>query len=725
MQKTVKRIAGIALILLAFESQAQQVDTTRVYQLNPVTITATKTPRKIADVGRSVTVITSDDLKNSIYNDVGDLLSRQEGIYVVGAAQNPGSLQSVFIRGSNSNQTAIIIDGVRITDPSSVDNAIDLSELSLSDIDRIEIVRGSHSTLYGSSAIGGTINIVTKKSSAIGFNANAQVKTGTFGKNTSSYTENIGLNYTYKSGLYINGEVFNTNVKGINATSDTITNPNVFKHPNLRDNFTKTDLMGKVGFRNNKLDIYTAYKSVNQKTDIDDGAFKDDDNYQLDFKRDLITYGLAYQINDKIKLSYIGGRTDLTRVSTDDSSAVNKKGTTDRTFFEGIYNGKVVNNELQGNLRLKGLDAVIGGGVYQESMTLKTYYTNAAFNYVSKTNLDTLDPKAVTHNAFMHVDLNGILLSEKLKTFSVGLGTRYTNHSLFGRNLTYEINPSLKISGNTLLYGAYTTGFNAPPLYRLYSPEKNTTSGVTRGNKTLKAETSQSYEIGIKQKVNENVFFSMAYFNTVTDNLIEYVYLWNKNKDIKSLGFADYRGDTYTNIGKQFNRGVEFGITTKISNELSFSGNFALLNGKLEYNPANVDTSHTNGNYIQTFTNGIFLTKKAESLSLVRRPSSFNISFTYNPITKLSFKVDTRYVGARNDIYYNNSLGPFGALATTGMEDYTLIDLSLKYDILKTLAATIKFENMLDTKYNEIKGYSARGKGVFFNFRYQFTSTKI
>ena len=78
-----------------------------------------------------------------------------------------------------------------------------------------------------------------------------------------------------------------------------------------------------------------------------------------------------------------------------------------------------------------------------------------------------------------------------------------------------------------------------------------------------------------------------------------------------------------------------------------------------------------------------------------------------------------------NYIYYNNSLGPFGALATTGMEDYTLIDLSLKYDILKTLAATIKFENMLDTKYNEIKGYSARGKGVFFNFRYQFTSTKI
>lgn len=73
------------------------------------------------------------------------------------------------MRGANSNHTVIMVDGMRLSDPSSVDNALDLGELSLTNIERIEIVRGAHSTLYGSSAIGGAVNIITKKNDRLGF----------------------------------------------------------------------------------------------------------------------------------------------------------------------------------------------------------------------------------------------------------------------------------------------------------------------------------------------------------------------------------------------------------------------------------------------------------------------------------------------------------------------------------------------------------------------------
>ena len=150
-------------------------DTTKVYQLKEVVVSATRSERDLSDVGRSVTLVTREQIKSFIYNSVAELLSQQEGIYIVGTGQNPGMLQSIFTRGESNNHTAIMIDDVRITDPSAINNAPDLSELSLANLDKVEIVRGSHSTLYGSSAIGGVINLLTKKNEKPGFNADVEI----------------------------------------------------------------------------------------------------------------------------------------------------------------------------------------------------------------------------------------------------------------------------------------------------------------------------------------------------------------------------------------------------------------------------------------------------------------------------------------------------------------------------------------------------------------------
>ncbi|MBN4081212.1 TonB-dependent receptor [Caldithrix abyssi] len=718
MRKNIKQfLLSITVMSTTQIGFAQQQDTLKIFPFKEIIVTATRIEKNGADVGRSITIITSDHIKNSIYNSVAELLSQQEGIYIVGTGQNPGMIQSIFTRGANSNQTLIMLDGVRITDPSTPNNAPDLSELSLANVEKIEIVRGPHSTLYGSSAIGGVINIITKKGTMPGFNVDVEVKAGTFGNGTSAFSENVFLNYTTQAGFYINAEIYNANIKGLDATIDTVTNPNVY---NIRDKdgLDKRDLIGKIGFKNDKFDVFASYKKTDQRKDIDKRAYIDDDNYTLDFNRNLFTHGASYKINDRLNLKYIGGLSDMTRVAVDDSSAVDDLGNNDHTYFDATYKGSISTNEIQGNLKGKGLDMVFGGGLYNETMTFKTYYINTAWAYESMSDLDTLDLNISTNNIFVHIDLNGILVNEKFNRFSLALGGRLINHSTFGSNPTYEINPSFKVNDNALIYASYSTGFNVPSLYQLFSPNKNFTSGIARGNKNLKPETSASYEFGFKQKITDNLSFTVAYFNTEVNNAIEYVYLWNKNTPVDLLSWSDYHGDTYLNLGQQSNRGIEFSINSKMSNNLYLAGNFSLISGKLNYGPSDINSSQTEGNHVQIFGNGTFLNKEVEVLGLVRRPNTANINLTYKPFKKLALRLDLKHIGSRNDIFYNSQLGPYGALGIKGVSDYSLLDFSAKYDFNNHFSTGMRVGNIFDTKYREINGFTTRGRGVYFNLRY-------
>jgi vitamin B12 transporter len=705
--------------------QLQAQDTTRLHKLREVVVSASRSEQDPDSVGRSITVISNQDIKNSGANTLAEVLSRTEGIYIVGTGQNPGSVQSVFMRGANSNQTAIIIDGVRISDPSTPGNAIDLSEISLANIDHIEIVRGSQSTLYGSSAIGGVINIITKKGMTPGFHIDAAANAGVFGPNTSLFTENLLLNYTHKSGFYVNAEVFNSNMKGLQAAVDT-SGPNSWSHLHPhQDGFNKTDLIGKAGYRNDKFDLFVSAKHLSQEGHIDAAAFTPDPAYTLGFTRNLYTWGATYKAIPHLNFSYLGGVTNLTRVTEDDSSIVDDQGHYSHSYNKGTYQGSTMTHEVQANYRIKGLNIVAGGGFFNEKMTDNTLTLNTAWGYSAKQSLDSLHINVNTICEFIHADLDGSLFSEGMKILAISLGARNTHHDLFGNNLTWEINPSIKLPGNGLLYAAWSTGFNAPSLYQFYSNQQDAGPGtISIGNRTLKAETSTSMEFGFKQKVSEYVSFHFSFFKTVVENSIDFVNLWTPNKPIASLSGGDFRGDTYLNIGTQTNQGFEFGLNTKLTSKLFVSANVSLINGKLDYNPANVNNTHTQGSQVQLYDNGAFMNSAVETFGLVRRPSTANINMTYTPCKKFSLSGDVRYVGPRTDVYYSYSAGPnpnlYGALAPIGMGDYTLVDLSVRYFICKGLSAGLRIENLFNEKYYEIYGYRTRGQSVYLNVRYSF-----
>ena len=131
--------------------------------LDEVVITATKNPKKLSETGKVVIVITKDQIEKSAGKDLTQLLTEQTGVVVNGAYSNPGKDKSLFLRGATDKYTLILLDGVPLNEPAGVGGSFDLRLLSLANIERIEILKGSQSTLYGSNAVAGVINIISKK----------------------------------------------------------------------------------------------------------------------------------------------------------------------------------------------------------------------------------------------------------------------------------------------------------------------------------------------------------------------------------------------------------------------------------------------------------------------------------------------------------------------------------------------------------------------------------
>ena len=146
-----------AVLNVGVSSAQQGVDA-----LPAIVVTATRSPLEISRAGSSITVIEAADLEKSGANGVVEMLRSVPGLDVRERG-GVGSTSYATLRGSNSGQTLILIDGVRAGDPTGTDGALDLGGLAVTDIERIEIVRGPQSALYGSDAMGGVINIITRK----------------------------------------------------------------------------------------------------------------------------------------------------------------------------------------------------------------------------------------------------------------------------------------------------------------------------------------------------------------------------------------------------------------------------------------------------------------------------------------------------------------------------------------------------------------------------------
>lgn len=700
------------------------IDTSRVYTLDEIIVSASRYEEDPASVGRNVTVINRQEIEQSLHFSVAELLSEQQSLYMVGGGQTPGSLQQGFLRSSNSRHSVVMIDGIRISDPSTVNNSVDLSELSLLGIERIEIVRGSHSTLYGSSAIGGVINIITQDRAAGGFNGDLSTRHGIFGSGTYATQNNVIANYTLENGLYIDGGVHQQLSNGLDATIDTVASGGTF-NPQDRDHFLKLDLLGKVGYKTPDTDIYLSYRNEDQNSDVDQGAFNDDDNAKVNFNRGLLAYGAGHQFSNFVELNFEGAYSSLNRDFVNDSSVVDAQGNYDGTYVETNAEGTSWENSLTATLSGNNFRAIAGLESSTQTMTSRNYvFSRSSFGvFEQTTDLDSLDLKEQIHSAFVHTELSGGVLAESLEPFSLVLGGRLADHNEFGTHLTYEVNPKVRISSSAMIYGAFTTGFHAPSLYQLNTPEQDFGAFTSRGNPNLRPEESISYELGWKQEAGNLLDFELSLFRTEVKDVIEYIYLWNGSTPTEDLSSADYLGDTYINVSQQEISGLEFGMNLQPFSSLTFGGSISIAESRLKFLPGDIDKDYTGGNHVQIFESGEFVNEEKELEGLTRRPEfSAMIRAAYQPLPGLHFHVTSQFVGSRDDVFYSASLGPFGAQDRSKVDGYNITDLRVGYDFTNRFSVSGKVENIFDSRYVEIDGFKTRGRGFLVKLHYRLRS---
>jgi vitamin B12 transporter len=249
-------LATTALIAFAVPAHADESTT----DLETVVITATRTPQPLDKTGTSMSVITADDLKTQQIDVVTDILAETPGL-TVNRNGGVGQTTSVSIRGAETGQTLVLVDGVRLNDPSSVDDQAILGDLLTNNIDRIEVLRGPQSTLYGSDAIGGVVNVLTKRGGDAPFAVNASAEGGSFdtwhvnaaANGTASDVEYGGaVNYFDTGGISAadkkNGNAEADGYRNFGATANT--------RMHLADNLS-------VDLRGYYTDTHTGYAGVN------------------------------------------------------------------------------------------------------------------------------------------------------------------------------------------------------------------------------------------------------------------------------------------------------------------------------------------------------------------------------------------------------------------------------------------------------------------------------
>ena len=285
-----KQLFTATFIFTVFAASAQ-TDTLQGNHLDEVIVTANKYPQKQSTTGKVITVITKDQIEKSAGKTLSQVLNEQAGVTINGALNNLGSVQTTYVRGAASGRTLILLDGIPVNDPSMINNEFDLNLFSLDNVDRIEICKGAQSTLYGSDAVAGVINIITLSGDV---NKPINVKTtlseGSFGTlkgNAQLYGKKGRFNYSVRHARLISN--------GFSSAYDSTGNNN-FDKDGYNGNSTNAQVLFKASdhLSLKSFLLYSRYKAL--LADFDQG--KVDHAYFTQYSAAHMTKQLASLLNE-------------------------------------------------------------------------------------------------------------------------------------------------------------------------------------------------------------------------------------------------------------------------------------------------------------------------------------------------------------------------------------------------------------------------------------------
>ena len=505
--------------------------------VNQVIVTATRHEQPLERVAVDATVIEASAVRSSQKTAVSDLLATTAGV-AVSRNGGLGTTTSLRIRGAEADHTVVLIDGVKLNDPSSTGGGYNFANLLNSEVSRIEVLRGSQSTLWGSQAIGGVVNIVSSlPQGPLAFHASAEGgsrDTLDFSARAEAgsdrFSWRLGGNYLTTDGVSAFDENLGGreddgfrsvgwNARGALQLTDAIC-------AELRSNWSK----GTADF-----DGFLATP-----------PFSFGDSREYGYTEELVSYAglnvaaLGNRLHNRIGFAY----TDTDHENYDPTSTVPV------TFDSSGRNRRW---EYQGTLQVTdAIQSVFG--LESERSELRTA-SPSIFN-----------PRPVPLDRSVRIDSVYFQAQvSPVEAMTLSAGVRHDDHDTFGGNTTAQTGVAWAVTDSTLLCANYGEGFKAPTLFQLFSEY---------GNTDLQPESAKSWDAGVEQRLlGGAVTASAVYFERDTDNMIDFVSCFA----VASARCSVQPDGYYDNIQKATADGVELSVNADIGERLNVSSNFTSL----------------------------------------------------------------------------------------------------------------------------------------------------
>lgn len=577
-----KGLFAVAALIISSPILAQEDTSSKT--LDGVIVTATKTPIKQAQTGKVVSVIDQATIQRNIGKTLTEILNHQTGVFINGANNAPGTNQDFYFRGAGTGNVLILMDGIPVMDPSQINNSFDLNSIAPSQIERIEILKGAQSTLWGSDAVAGVVNIITKRGGAKKISPSALASYGSY----NTFRSNASINGTI-SGFDYNLNYSHTNTKGFSAAHDTLGNRN-FDNDGLKQN----NFQGNIGYRiSPKVALRGLAQVSRYKADLDAAAFADDADFTGNNSQNLYSVALDYN-SPKFNLHFISSYQQSKRPITDDSAS--RGGF--NIFADGYYNARTLTEDLYANFRFSPKASLLVGTQYIAQNTDQDYFSISPFGIYDPPKLDSDSANARNgslYASFLLTDVDG---------FNLEAGGRYNNHSIYGSNATYSFNPSYNIDDATKVFLNISSGYKIPSLYQLHSEY---------GNKALNPEKSHNYELGVQAWGNgKRNWFRVLGFKRDIKNLI--VFYTEPAPSYRSY---------YINRDEQHDYGFEVESSIGLGTRGNWVNNLTYVDGEGENDGVKIK-------------------------NLFRRPNlTFNSVLTLQPVERWTVMPSFRFVGTR------------------------------------------------------------------------------
>lgn len=639
------------LIALSLSATAQ-FDSS--YSLDEVVVTANRFSQKQMNTGKVITVIKRKEIENSPFASIGELLGRQAGITIIGSNNSPGSNNDVYMRGAGTGNLLILIDGLPAYDVSSIRETFDINFIPLGEIERIEILKGGQSTLYGSDAVAGVVNIITKTTEAKKPSVQLHLQNGAYNSNSLDLSSSGKL-----GGLKYKLQYLRSASDGFSSAIDT-TKQAAFD----KDGFKQQFLMAQLGSANDEKWGWRTNVQWNRYTnDLDQTGYQDAKDFTAANENLMVSGGLTRRFKKATIHANISMNNSI-RNYLDDSLSLNGFS----KFIRSDYTGRSVIAEFYGNYEITDKLRFFAGFDQRWLSTDQYFLSVSDFgNYESKLNADSARIRLSSFTSS--------LVFNSKKGINVELGGRLNLHSRYGENATFTFNPSYVWNSKWKLAYNLSSAFKAPTLYQLYD-------GIA-GVPSLRPETSITSELSVEFIGTKHLIAQATLFQRKIKNGIDY----------------DYSTYTYFNYGEQNARGIEMEVGYRNDN-WHFNVNYTLM--KSAVNTAKFAYDAGSFSYVNV--------GDTVYSQLYRVPaSSLNASASWQVNKKLHLSIFQRVAGKRYEPIFDS--------APVELKPYATTDLFGEYQIGKRIRVYGALKNMWNAQYQEVLGFATRGRNHLIGMR--------